>query len=358
VQNTNEGRKACNMKIKFLKAFNGDSIHISFKDEEGARRNILIDGGVGETYITKKGKKGKPEFGELKKVVEEIKDSGQLIDLMIITHIDEDHIDGILKWFDEDKNAYKLISEVWFNSGSLIAEHLKSEENKDLQHFINPNKTTLTSVNQGIEFSQYINDKGIWERKIILQGNTITRFGVEFKFLSPDREKLKALLVEWKKKDPCLKTGAKEPDYSISLKEHIEKDKFEQDTACPNGSSIAFILTFKGKSFLLLGDSHPSVIVDGLKIFEYSDEKRLNAELVKISHHGSKGNTSCELLSMIDSKSYIISTNGKSHQHPHKQFLARLINEKENCNIYFNYEERMKMIFSEDDRKVLYPMIL
>ena len=44
------------MKIKFLKAYNGDSIHISFK--EGSKtRNILIDGGMSATYM-QKNKKG------------------------------------------------------------------------------------------------------------------------------------------------------------------------------------------------------------------------------------------------------------------------------------------------------------
>ncbi len=37
------------MKMKFLPAFNGDCILISF-EYEGINRNILIDGGIPRTY--------------------------------------------------------------------------------------------------------------------------------------------------------------------------------------------------------------------------------------------------------------------------------------------------------------------
>ena len=60
------------MKVKFLKADNGDSILISIVDSENKNRNILIDGGIKKTYKTDKGSKGKPEFGELKTVIDTI----------------------------------------------------------------------------------------------------------------------------------------------------------------------------------------------------------------------------------------------------------------------------------------------
>jgi len=342
------------MEIKFLKADNGDSILISLIDSHGENKNILIDGGIRKTYKTDKGAKNKPEYGELKTVLETIKDNNKFIDLLIITHIDEDHIGGIIKWFNDDNNAFKLIKEVWFNSGKGIATFLKQSENKDLEHLINPDKTTFTSIGQGIDFSKYITEKGILFTDIILQGQELKRFGYDFKILSPNKTKLEILLKEWKIKDPNFSTSSKPKsnDYDKAIKEHIATDKFLEDTAYPNGSSIAFILSKEGdeNNFLFLGDSHPSVIVEGLKIFNCSEENRLIAKFVKVSHHGSKGNTSVELLKCINSKNYIISTNGSGDQHPNKQLLSRLINENEDCNIYFNYKERMEMIFSKQDR--------
>lgn len=104
------------MKIKFLKALNGDATLISFKEGEQSR-NILIDGGMPATYI-QKGRNGKFEYGELKDIIDIIRERDERIDLLILTHVDDDHIGGVLKWFEKDKDAHKLIEKVWFNSGS------------------------------------------------------------------------------------------------------------------------------------------------------------------------------------------------------------------------------------------------
>jgi hypothetical protein len=71
------------MRIKVLKAFNGDSSLVSFNDIDGVPRNIVIDGGIGENYMQAKGSKGKPVFGELKKCIDEIKNAKQHIDLLV-----------------------------------------------------------------------------------------------------------------------------------------------------------------------------------------------------------------------------------------------------------------------------------
>jgi len=146
------------MKIKFLKAFNGDAILISFR-ENGAIRNILIDGGMPTTYV-QKGKNGKLEYGELKETVDKIKDNNEKIDLLVLTHVDDDHIGGVLKWFEKDKDAYKLIGKVWFNSGRLISEYFDEEENKDNLLTFKPDDATLTSIGQGVKFEDYIESKG------------------------------------------------------------------------------------------------------------------------------------------------------------------------------------------------------
>jgi len=340
------------MKIKFLKAFNGDSIHINFKDCHGQERNILIDGGVSETYLADKGEKGKPAFGDLYDVVEGIKSRKQKIDLLIVSHHHDDHIDGVLAWFSEDPSAYRLITEVWFNSGGLIARSLGEKDNDALAlEFKAIAYSTKTSIPQALEFGKYIQGHAIWFYELILAGKTFERHGLIFTILSPGKEELHELLKDWKKKDPYTKTAAKGNDYASSLAEHISKDVFKEDSSSANGSSIAFILKSPKKTFVFLGDSHPSVVIDTLKKLTFSADKPLQCELVKVSHHGSRGNTSGELLKILDCSNFIISTDGNKHEHPHKQFLSRLIKEKPSCNIFFNYEERIHGIFSAQDRK-------
>ncbi|HJE03674.1 MAG TPA: MBL fold metallo-hydrolase [Aliarcobacter thereius] len=88
------------MEIKFLKANNGDSIHISF-----GNKNILIDTGTGATYLSKPN--GRPQNGELKSLINKLQSKNEKIDLLIITHWDDDHIGGVLKWFKEDFESAK-----------------------------------------------------------------------------------------------------------------------------------------------------------------------------------------------------------------------------------------------------------
>jgi hypothetical protein len=78
--------------------------------------------------------------------------------------------------------------------------------------------------------------------------------------------------------------------------------------------------------------------------------KPLEVDLVKVSHHGSKGNTSPELLSMISSKRFVISTNGAIHSLPDKQCLARIIKAVPDAELYFNFVELIPRIFTKQDR--------
>ncbi len=335
------------MKIKFLKAFNGDAILISFR-ESGETRNILIDGGMPATYV-QKGKNGKLDYGELKETVDKIRENDEKIDLLVLTHVDDDHIGGMLKWFEKDKEAHKIIGQVWFNSGRLISEYFDEQEIAENLLEI-PDESTLTSIGQGVKFEDYIEENGIWDRSIVVALEYFEYLGIKFKILSPSPDKLKLLLGKWEKEKPeSLDTAADKNDYELTLTEHIAKDKFKEDPAVHNGSSIAFIMTFEKKNFVFLADAHPTVVVNSLKVLGYSKEKPLKAELVKISHHGSKANNSIEMLEIIKTNKYVISTNGDKHAHPNKQFLARLASVNDNCAVYFNYPEQIEQIFSEKD---------
>ena len=336
------------MKIKFLKAFNGDSIWISFLENENPR-NVIIDGGIGDTYESKLRRKG-----DLFDAVEYIQSNGQSIDLLILTHYDDDHVGGLLRWMNKDKEASKLIKKVWFNSGKEIAKELEMEENADLNIEIKEDADEFyTSTKQGIKFEEYLSKNHLWDSKIIKQGDEFDHFGVKFKILSPNKEKLKRLLELYKKEEDYF-TSAGEFDFATSLNNFIEEEsdanfKFEEDKSVPNGSSIAFVMEYHGKQFLFLGDAHPSVIIEGLKKLGCDKDIQLEAELIKISHHGSKYNTSSELLSIIKSNDYLISSNGTKHGLPNKRTIARIIKKNSIANIHFNYEELIDRIFTPED---------
>lgn len=342
------------MKIKFLKANNGDSILISFSDEKGINRNILIDGGTGPTYY----KSSTRKYGDLYDTIENLKTEKQKIDLLVLTHIDDDHIGGILSWLAKDKEAYNWIDKVWFNSGKTIADFLKAEENKDLHIELNIFKDTFTSIPQSTTFEQYIETHKLWDQKIILNSEeTLKQFGVEIQILSPNKKKLEKLLKEYKK-DKDYFTGAEENDWNTPISDFIKEEtqanfKFDEDSSVPNGSSIAFILTYKNKKYMFLGDSHPSVIIESLKK-KYAEP--IEVELLKVSHHGSCYNTNKELLNLIKTDKYVLSSDSTIHNLPNKRTLARIIKQNPNAILYFNYENLIDNIFSVTDRSQ-YPTV-
>lgn len=343
------------MRIQFLKAFHGDSILISFNDSQGNTRNILIDGGPSNTYQYEDKRTRHKLPGDLKLALDNIFKLGQKIDLLILTHIDDDHINGLKKWF-EDKNCSKdLVGKVWFNSGNLIAQYFKTSENNQNEILLNLKKSHDTSVTQAISFERYLIDRDIlWESNLIKAKEILTEFGIEFKILSPNLDKLSLLLKKYKKEKINYLTSKKDNDYKYSISELIKKDqkeKFLEDNSETNGSSIAFILTYNSENFLFLADAHPSMIIESLNHFGYTEINPLKAKLVKVSHHGSKYNTNNELLKLINSENFIILTNGDIHNLPDKQCLARIITLNSDVNLLFNYPERAEIIFLDEDKK-------
>src|SRR5699024_10273858 len=175
----------------------------------------------------------------------------------------------------------------------------------------------------------------------------------KFEILSPTPEIKNELYSLWK----TFKLKKRKSDYiNISVQRDTYPESFENLNRIPfspnksikedifNSSSIAFILECPDVSLLLLGDSRPEVIVKSLKENGYNQSNPIEIDYVKISHHGSLNNTSQELLSLIRSNNFIISTNGgtANHKSPSRETIARIVysssNRDERINIFFNYE--------------------
>lgn len=330
-----------------LQAAHGDSILIQGYFD-GKARNILIDGGPAKAY----------QYGVfpgcLKKALQKIKGLNQRIDLLILTHVDDDHIDGLLAGFKEKGLLAELTDKVWFNSGKLIFEHFnKIPDARNLLYIGGGNGSVgeekPSSVTQGVDFESLIHGKGIWHQQIILAGQVMTEFGIKFTILSPTEDKLKKLLTVWKRESPESLTGKGKGDYYKKFDTLLVDDQFKEDTSKPNGSSIAFIFEYNHKCLLMLGDAHNSVVVESLNKLGYSAENPIDIDYVKLSHHGSKNNTSEELLGMINCNNFLFSSNTEIHKLPNKTTIARLAKLKPKAKLIFNYPSTIEDIIFKDD---------
>jgi len=363
------------IKFEFLNAGNGDCIWIT--TDEGI--NILIDGGWTYTYD---GKNQKSKRVDIKTKVAELRKNNKKLDLVILTHYDDDHIFGISKLI-EAENKYKsktVLKEIWFNAFEKAKFPLEDDEYEDIAENQIKHKTGAKTQKKFEKFIENIKDYIDYEEsgnlisidkiRIPIEKEKITLLSpytdknyksttdITITLLSPNSEKLN----ECEKLDYRKKTAnqKKERDWDKNIKDLLESIKYKEkhpnpkdflDSSKPNGSSIAFILDYDKNKYLFLGDAHIDLIVQSLENMNYNKENPLVVDFVKLSHHGSIGNINKEFLSLIKTNQFIILANGnKSHWHPDKETLVMIMdyykNNNEKISFIFNYE--IKDIFGKD----------
>ncbi|HAM9851739.1 MULTISPECIES: ComEC/Rec2 family competence protein [Enterobacteriaceae] len=320
------------IKVRILQANHGDCILITHEDVECCF-NLLIDGGNAATFKHGVAERHK---GALCSALDELKAKKQCIDLAILTHIDDDHIGGFLKAFKAQGYLSEMVKSIWFNSSKLITDYFgepEIPENNIHLEFDSPN----TSAQQGKSLEAALDKVDCQRASLIIAGQTIQAGPFTFKILSPNEEGLRKLLQVWPKEKAPAETSVT-TDYQMSIDDLLKDDSFESDSSIPNGSSIAFILSVDGINMLFLGDAHDEVVVSELHALGYRSDNKLPVKLVKVSHHGSKYNTSPEFLNLVHSNSYIISSNGAIHGLPDKRTIARIMTETD-ATVLFNYEK-------------------
>lgn len=355
--------------VEVLPAGRGDAILVRCPTESG-RFNILIDGGLRSTFSER-----------LADRFAEIRSEGEQLDLVIVTHIDTDHIGGILELFKANgpSNAPQIIGigEVWHNGYRHLGLDGPSASEEEKRAVLSQVATLgesegaeeKISVKEAETLSSLITRNGYqWNKtfggKAVLAGSKVVlRPGITMSILSPRPEELRRLARIWKRglatkgvnqsiiapefevvfelELPLISDAEDgEADTPISYSDSDEvpdPSTFREDTSAINGSSIAFLLECIGRKFLFLADGLPSVIVDG--IHGLLDSPQLvEVDLIKVSHHGSRNNTSPDLVQAVRSRIHVISTDGSKHEHPHAEALFRIVGSSSpGCSLVFNY---------------------
>jgi beta-lactamase superfamily II metal-dependent hydrolase len=307
------------IEFEFFEAGCGDSILVS--TSEGT--NILIDGGVAKTYK--------------KKISSSLDKLYSSLDLVVVTHIDTDHICGIIELLN-DTSRRDMIDELWFNTASETMTVINNSGNEVagghgnfLFRFMKDNKTPHKN---NIYVKENLNDN-------------IFYFGkdkdIKLTLLSPTKDSLKELRDNWNEDDVLKKcqggdatvggsTPLEDRRYIDDLYKLYKdkKIKFGGKDTFRNNSSIAFILTYEDKNFLFLGDANIDIINSSLKTLGYSEkeENRLKVEFIKLSHHGSKKNINNEFLNLVKTDTFVVFTNGlhgSKYRHPDKESLMLIL---------------------------------
>lgn len=273
------------MKISFLKAHYGDSIHIEHKGH-----HVIIDGG--------------PLCDELNAIIKDIIDKQEVIDLLVITHYDEDHILGIYKILKELSCSVSLkdvVKAVWFNATKLGLNgnnhYLSSQQAVGMAELLVKNDINWISLLK--KRTKYNIDDTVWIE--VLYGGDVYTPQSEGQFLSSAR-------CDWM-------TSFKE------LEPFINDDV--PDDSPTNSQSIILVLHDGERQILLSGDATPGKLYDALRQY-INDGNSNHFDLIKLPHHGSYRNITKEILNLVVCNDYIISTDGNRFFHPDKKMFMKI----------------------------------
>lgn len=326
------------MEVNFLNAGCGDAIHIRLLGEDNKSHNILIDGGS---------EKGTIYEHSIRKVISDINSRKELIDLWIISHIDDDHIGGVLRFLSDKE----IFMETDLSSTLFLFNY------SDWDYELKKSERDLKSTRQGILLRTFLRDNYKLHEHITDESEPMNFFGARITFLSPDQKHLTRLINKWKGQEvkkvstpvSTLKRS-KESDYGIKLSD-FDLETFSNDGSEENASSIAFLLDYRGRRCLFTADSHPGVLMNGLKKLLNTNGK-IEVDIMQIPHHGSKFNSNLELLKLIECNDFVVSADGMNDNNlPNKITLARVIaaNPDKKIRFYITQENSVtRSIFSVD----------
>lgn len=321
-------------RLELLPAREGDCLILSWGDEQSPRR-ILVDGGRAPTAKAVLDYADEHALGE------------GAFELFVITHIDRDHIEGAVSLLREDRFR-KLVKEVWFNG------------RKDLDYAPPENEYEEFGALDGERLSGLITRHSLpWNSALGGGPVAVTDEedlpliplpgGMALTIVSPDPDQLAALAEPWDETVAAAPEGWEQfgEDEPVPVKLLAER-KFKGDGAKPNGSSIALVAEYAGRSVLLTGDAHVPRLVKSLQRYR-QDNPDVRFRAVKASHHGSRGNTSLELVRLLDCPLWLFSTNGAQFRHPDQESVARVLwGNQGSSELVFNYRTDFTRVWERE----------
>jgi beta-lactamase superfamily II metal-dependent hydrolase len=337
------------VEIKALLAGNGDSMLITYDTDVKSNINILIDGGNNKAIYN----------DHLGQITEQIAKSGKLLDLVVITHIDQDHIKGIIYLTRDITNVKKQIKaesvgRYWFNSAYSDKIYkqapqqfdISAEEMKELEEFLHNQPDERWNIREKIVYP------------LVKKIN-----GATFTILSPNQTMLQSFTKEY----GSLDIATYSDDYTHSLQKLYISEKLRLDNGdeglddkLENATSIAFLFEYEQVSMLYLGDAIPMVLDKAIEeILKERSQERLKVDVVKLSHHASRKSISFKFLKIVDCSKFIICTNGLKARLPNKSTFAKILlhhnrDFSKHIDFYFNYPDFSKVLNFTDQEKETY----
>ena len=330
------------MRLEMLPAAHGDSLWLEYGDAEDIHR-ILIDGGPASRYES------------LRWRILALPPEQRHFELLVITHVDADHIEGVIKLLQDDELNCSF-DDIWFNDWKQI-DNLP--ELPEIPPNLGPVQGEFLGALLETLENQAWNAAFSGEAVYVPPGDGplpefTTPAGLKLTVLSPTRGTLESLRRDWDKavKDAGFNPGNREQALAqLKAQKRLgpprqdrlgdESEPSQLDKSANNGSSIALLAEFDGKRLLLSGDAFAPELHQSLQRWLTANNKdKVKLDAFKLPHHGSTNNITPQLLEILSCKRYLISTSGAIFHHPDAETVDLILanhNARGKPQLHFNY---------------------
>jgi hypothetical protein len=331
--------------LDVIRAGKGDCLMLHFGTKQQPRI-IMIDGGPSGTYA----RHLRPRLGRLKAASGLDGESPLPVDILMVSHVDDDHIQGVLdltgELREQKANREPLLVRVqtlWHNTfddllkttpeeldaaAGFGAAALGGTVDVEGEEALDVAKV-LASIPQGRVLRD---DAGFLARgtqgwkinhhfrgRLILAAKPVRTLrldgGVTLTIVGPMQRELAELQKEhdrWLRQQRKKRGGA-------PLAAFI-------DESITNLSSLVVLAQAGGKRMLLTGDARGDRILEGLQLaglLKAGESSTMHVEVLKVPHHGSANNVDASFFRRVTADRYVFSGNGE-HGNPERETLEML----------------------------------
>jgi beta-lactamase superfamily II metal-dependent hydrolase len=299
-------------KLHVVQARYGDCLILEY-GTAGKRGHVLVDGGPPRTYEE-----------ALEAALKDIVGAGGALDLVVLSHIDNDHIVGLLDLFAAIESETVsgevppiTVDNLWHNSFERsidpTGEILQGMQSLMMMAGITRIAMPLSAdafygMKEGHRLRVMAHKLGIPPNKefkddrILAGAGEVRKLGpLELAIAGPTLANLDALRADWLKwlEDTTDKMRADPKSAAMA------------DNKVPNLSSIVLLAKCDGKSVLLTGDARGDHIIEGLTSAQLAQNGKLHVDVLKVQHHGSDRNATRAFFDAITADTYVVSADGR-----------------------------------------------
>jgi beta-lactamase superfamily II metal-dependent hydrolase len=347
--------------LDVIPARKGDCLMLHYGQTNTDPHLILIDGGPRNVY----GPNLRPRLEQIRAARGLAKIKPLIADLLMVSHLDDDHIAGILDLTKELITAEMsqqppLIQflECWHNSFDNIIDSNPDELTANFKHHFGAAAASgdpPEDLDLNIDHATAVDEEGeivhstLKVLASIEQGarlrNDVDRLHIDLnpefggKLIMAQKQK-KAQTIDLGEDVKCTIIGPMLPDLKKLQEKHQKwlKDLKAQgrtpeqalaayvDRSVPNLSSIVVLTEAGGKRMLLTGDARGNKILEGMELVGLMKKSaKIHVDVLKVPHHGSSNNLDVDFFERITADHYVISGNGE-HGNPDREALQMLLN--------------------------------